>query len=101
MPIYFSWFITALLSVSGDFQRSQLTVKWAPFILRVLPFGLKKSPCAARIRQGVQVEILVFPAVKCDPRRFCHSFAERISLLLSGCVESEGEKSSYFMPSTT
>src|ERR1700724_2343292 len=34
MPIYFSWFITALLSVSGDLQQSQPTAKWAPFILR-------------------------------------------------------------------
>src|ERR1700683_236826 len=36
MPIYFSWFITALLSVSGDLQQSQPTAKWAPFILRVI-----------------------------------------------------------------
>jgi uncharacterized membrane protein len=38
MPIYFSWFITVLLSVSGDLQQSQPTAKWAPFILRVMAF---------------------------------------------------------------
>src|SRR5271169_1963935 len=34
MPIYFSWFITALLFGKWWFQQSQPTAKWAPFILR-------------------------------------------------------------------
>ena len=34
MPIYFSWLITALLSVSGDANSDKPTEKWAPFILR-------------------------------------------------------------------
>jgi len=36
MPIYFSWFITALLFGKWWSQQSQPTAKWAPFILRVI-----------------------------------------------------------------
>src|SRR6266567_6989681 len=36
MPIYFSWFITALLFGKWWSQQSQPTAKWAPFILRVM-----------------------------------------------------------------
>jgi hypothetical protein len=36
MPIYFSWFITALLFGKWWSQQSQPTAKWAPFILRMM-----------------------------------------------------------------
>src|ERR1700676_1362679 len=36
MPIYFSWFITALLFGKWWCEQSQPTAKWAPFILRVM-----------------------------------------------------------------
>src|SRR6266498_2040146 len=41
MPIYFSWFITALLFAKWWSQQSQPTAKWAPFILRVIAIWTK------------------------------------------------------------
>jgi hypothetical protein len=52
MPIYFSWFITALLSVSGDANNHNLPQSGRLFILRVIAIFrqqdhglLKTTPC--------------------------------------------------------
>jgi hypothetical protein len=43
MPIYFSWFITALLSVSGDPNHHNLPQSGRLFILRVMACGCHKG----------------------------------------------------------
>src|SRR4029077_14871054 len=65
MPIYFSWLITALLSVSGDVNNHNLPQSGRLFILRVIAFHEK----AGRSQVGSFASLL--DKVFLPPSRHC------------------------------
>src|ERR1700719_3127203 len=54
MPIYFSWFITALLFGKWWSQQSQPTAKWAPFILRDMGMFRPRPPMRRHLERDLQ-----------------------------------------------